>query len=302
MRGIVFLVLIALPFTACSKRPEPTARASTVIDAGAEPRSALALHPSGAASRALELSIQMAAGIDLGNHKEPERALPPVVTRLSLFAAPAAPGTATVTIEKVEVDGTSPDAKLLSDLMADLRACDPTGTRGTVAFDPSGRVDSVAIEPPPRAPSSIRQHVGNLSFALAQLAVPLPAAPIGPGARFSADREISLSGMTLQEESTWTLTKVEGTRATFHADVKLRGAPQLFDLPGLKKGSKCELVRADATGAGDLVIDLEPAVAPIAREGALDFRVAMEVHLADKDGKEQTMNSTIALKIGVKGG
>lgn len=266
------LLALGLSLAACSS-PAPTTAAApsstpaaaavdvpavsvTVSEAGAEPRAVLALAPGGEPQR---VTLTTAAGIvqRIGGQEPVDLSSPEV--SLPLTATTTA-GEPTDRVAVVLGTPTSPDAILADALVPEA------GSTADLEVAPSAAVTALAITPAPDALDTARSAVEQALRQAVQLAVALPADPVGVGARWTVSQQLDSLGLPLRQDVTATLTARDGDRVTLALALAQTPLANLWTVPG--GGGTFSVDSYPMQGTGEVTLDLG---APLPTAGELSL-------------------------------
>ncbi|MBY6366727.1 hypothetical protein HQ604_15580 [Rhodococcus corynebacterioides] len=219
-----------------------SASTTTLVDAGAEPRSVLTREVSDEPqSVTLVTSSSIGQKIDAAESQDfstPELTMP-------LEATASADGD-TTTVSMTLGAVTSPDAT--------LQAALPPTEGSTAGFTTSatGAVTALTIDPAPEARDIARSAVEQALSQAVYRAVPFPTEPIGVGARWTVTQQV-VSGIALTQTTTATLRSIDDGVAQI--DVEITQAPEspVWELPDNQGTLNIETFVM--TGGGSLTVD-----------------------------------------------
>jgi hypothetical protein len=284
--------LTALTLCACTPREEPPAPQALprllelgpaprpdrppvrLLEAGAEPRAALRYNPAPEGPRSLELTLEVTRWASAGGLEAPAVTLPPLRLRLGLEpSTPQEDGSLRLAFRLEEAEaGPRDDAPpaLLESVGADLAGL--KGLTGAWVVDPRGPAREGEVEPSAgTAFKLLRDEAEELRQQLLGLVVPLPAEPVGLGARWEARREIAWVWMRLgtethafrgQQTATYRLTGLDEERLQLELELT-RVFPSQALLGGQEIGPAAKLESMETRGSGRLRVNLA-ALLPIA--------------------------------------
>lgn len=191
-------------------------------------------------------------------------------------------------------DVTVADGEAAKDLRAALEELEAMS--GWHALDARGRV--LAAEVSAGGASAGMQPGGggtsNMSLNLTELAVALPAEPVGVGARWTVDRTLEgLMGMDMKQRITSTLTALDGDRATVVSTVVQAVEPGPIDLSAMSgqegaamaaMGMEMSITELTTTGEVTTVIQLDrPMPVDVTARMVVDSDMAMRGAGMDMD-------------------
>lgn len=136
--------------------------------------------------------------------------------------------------------------------------------RLAVAVDDRGRLGAITAHDDPAGASDATKD--ELVQRWLGLAVPLPAEPIGVGARWRVVTLLRTGGAVLKQTATYTLTAADASGLTVEVELVRVGEQQLIEVPGLPADVTAELIALRREVKGTLVVG--PG-SPLARTGHL---------------------------------
>lgn len=289
---------LAAAFLLCGCGEEhPDAPAPLVISRGAEPRRSIAFDPKPTPPRSFDLAIEMSTGVLVSDREATQRRVAPIHVALTMRPDPTISGRgeyAEFILGETTLTEEGADPDVLKNWKDDLKRMTPRGIKGRLEADSRGRVAKVELKAPKPAPNTVRQLLDSTKTVFELFCVPRCDEPVGLGAVLSDRREVSLSGMKVDLDATYTLVAVDDDRLTFDIAMKVRALPQLIELPSAKdRDSKAEVLTASGEGKGRVVVPID-RIGPL--EGTLSLPVEMEMRLR-YEGKERAMKSAIDLKL-----
>ncbi len=139
--------------------------------------------------------------------------------------------------------------------------------RLTVAIDPRGALGAITvIDDPIAATAAADDTHDELVQRWLGLAVPLPAEPIGVGARWRVVTLLRTGGAVVKQTATYRLAAIDGDAWTIAVELERVAEQQLIDVPGLPDSVTTELIALRRTVAGTVTI---AATSPLPRAGRL---------------------------------
>ncbi len=294
-RSIAVSVLVAA-FTGCSKS-DSDAIPPNVEKAGDGEKQEISITTPPAPSQKAELVVQMIIGVLSGAESQHDQRVAPVRLGIEFKPDPSGandPMRGAFEIVDSAIDGKDASPELYKQWKEDFGKFDPKGFKGSYTADAFGRILDADVTLPRSVPSTVRQLLQTVRSSFELFSIPRPSAAIGTGAVLRDRRVVTLSGMKLDLEGTYTLLASDEKELTFGADLTLNGHPQAIDLPSAKDDtSKAQLLSASATARGKIVVSRH-SIAPLT--GELHVPVEMEVGMVYQ-GKETRLKSTIDLTL-----
>lgn len=191
-------------------------------------------------------------------------------------------------VEVVEAvdDGVRYRFELTDTALTDTKDADPTlvkmagaglqksvGLRGTAVVDRLGVIREGKLEIPAGLDPNMRVMMESMKSSMEQLSSPLPAAPLGPGARWELRQTLAQAGVSLEQVTTYTLAETEKGARILKGDIRQNAGRQEVRLPNVEKA---ELVSLEATGKSELELSLEH-LAP--RSGTIEIESRSQFEL-----------------------
>lgn len=266
-----------------------------ILDAGAEPRAVVHYQPRSGATvtyenvsrSGLEMTMTLPDGSVMPMPMTDT--LPSIVTTLrNTVGAPLPNGIVPVRIEQLanRIDG--PAAPEVASAVQD--GLDKTrGLTFQLMVGADGRpvqMDIVGGGGDP-AMADLLQGIADQTFGRVDL---FPREPIGPGARWTSDYEMSMSGLDLRVTQTATARSISATAVDLDLVLSMSLGDGGLTLPGLPPGMVPEFTKFGGTGkgtyhvdlatlvsTGTLVMDIDAAM-KLAMPGAGQMSMTMAVH------------------------
>lgn len=290
-----FASLAALLLCGACGSDAPPAPPPEVLSRGEEPRQSIALDAVPLDPRSFDLAVEMAVSLMHGQQTEKNRHIAPIHVALQLHADPAISGRGNygeLIVGETTITEEGADPEVLKNWNDDLKRMTPRGIKARLEADSRGRMTKVDLKIPSPAPNTVTQLLQSVKSVFELFGVPRCDEPVGVGAQLRDQRRVTLSGMNLDLDATYTLRAIEANRLVFDTEMKFRALPQLIDLPSSKDpASKAELLSAGGVGTGRIVVPRD-RIGPL--EGKLSLPLTMEVRLL-YEGKESVMRSLIDL-------
>lgn len=263
-----------------------------LLEAGAEPRRELRLHPQTGDKHAFTMTLQ--ASMDMGTGQ--------------LMKIPAIQIISEITIQSVSPAGQIVTESLLREAeVADDPAAAPAmlasmktslhGMKGLViisTISSRGLPLASEIKLPPGASPQTRQSVEKIKEAMGQMFTFLPEEAVGAGAKWEAKQTFKSQGMVIGQTITSELISLEGDRLTLKNTFAQDAAHQKIANPAMPQ-MKGDLVKMTGTGTGDTTLDLSHAVPVlVTMDSASETDINMNV-----GGKNQPLNmkATMAVRL-----
>ncbi len=259
--------------TTASQAPEArgeapaAAQASTLqvklLEAGAEPRKMLRLHPKPGDKQTLSLTMKMVGETEVGGVETPPMKMPGIrMTLDSTVQKVSDNGDITYQIvmgdtSVIEEPGERPEvAEAMKAAFAGGKGLSGTGTVSSRGFG-----TGVEFKAPAGNPLT-RQFMDQMKELFTQLVIPVPEEAVGPGARWEVKMPIKAQGMTIDQTATYQLVSFDGERITIKSVMVQHAANQKVQNPAMP-GVKMNLTKMVGNGSAEWTFDLTH-VLPIA--------------------------------------
>ncbi|MCX4246851.1 DUF6263 family protein [Paraliomyxa miuraensis] len=263
---------------------------------GAEPLRPLRLHPAAGTRESMEMSVGMTMSMRNGAQDLPSIPVPTTKTRLSAVLEEVTAEEFTVrhavdAVEVVPVPGTPPQV-----LEQVRQSVEPLARyRAVVRMDPRGAVRGGQVELPRDVPALVHQTMQQMTQNLGQLAVPLPAEPVGVGASWTATHELEQNGMKLRQTGRYTLRALEGEHVTLDATIEQELLDPNVEAPGMM-GATARVSDFSSSGRGTLELDLDRLM-PTTVSLGIDLHMVMDVTVL---GQNQHMEMDMGMQMDMR--
>lgn len=143
------------------------------------------------------------------------------------------------------------------------------GTAFAAKLAPEGRIYDVQIDRTRPVPAALETQVAQLGKNFEQVAMQLPAAALGVGAKWTARKTIEQEGMKMTAVTTTEVTALDGPRVTYTSTTTLSAPAQTLE----QQGMKVEIKDIGGGGTSKGTIDLSRMT--MDGEVKLEFRGTM---------------------------
>jgi hypothetical protein len=279
--------------------PPPTVE---LLSPGAEPRRALryALTPGARERVVIELDMELAMA--LADAPSPPVQLPRMQMVLDLdieelASEEAADGVARYTFELSEARTLASDGVDPTVLRAIEQGLVQTiGTRGSAVVDARGVSRDTRIDIPAGAPPETRQMMETTAQQMEQLASPLPAEPVGEGARWEITQHLEQNGISIVQTSVMTLASLDGQTGRLEASIRQEAEPQVVQMPGAMAGARAELLELRSRGEGIIDFDLARLM-PVRGEMRSESETRLQLDVGGGEAQPMTMHMELGLSL-----
>ncbi len=270
----------------------------TLLNAGGEPRATLRIAPKVGQKQRVDMTMKLHLSTSVDGTAMPTEAAPPItmtmdctVTRVdpdgtmryefTLSAAGVAPG----------VEGAG-DAPAREKMAASLKSV--VGLQGFAESTSRGVVTSCDVKSPAGATPEMAAVVQNLRSSLAQMSLPLPEEPIGPGGQWKTDWSLNTGGVSMTQTAVYTLEGVQGRVA--RTSVKLTQNAGAQDIPSSNPKVRTKLKALSGMGEGYVNFGLDRPI-PLSSEVTMKATMSMDATSAGTTSTvEQTVDTAVTIK------
>jgi hypothetical protein len=134
----------------------------------------------------------------------------------------------------------------------------------------------------------LKQLLDGMRQSLHQLAAPMPAEPVGKGARWQTTMKPEMNGIRLDQVAVYELVEMSRSSIKLTVTMEQHAGQQKVT----RDGMTFELISLESKGSGDMSFDLAQLIAAPA---ALAMKSAMQM-----EAMGQKMDMKIDMKLGVK--
>lgn len=233
-----------------------------LLDPGAEPRTALRYKFQANRTEKMVIEMSMAMAMEIGGQKQPETQVPTTRMTMTIDSKEVSPeGDLHYEFELLQVDvlpkpGANPMmVNAMKQQMSNMQGLSGSGTVTSRGF-----YRDVEIKPPPGIDPQIRQSIDQMKQSMSQMSAPLPAEPVGRGARWQVTMPMEMPGMKLTQIATYTLSEIQGDKAKLDVTIKQSAPPQEIDTPGADPGMKVFLESLKSSGKGTVELQMTSLV------------------------------------------
>jgi hypothetical protein len=263
----------ALPATGATSS---SARQVKLLDAGAEPRKALRLHPEAGDKQTLTLTLTIGG--------QQASAKPSIKMTLdSNVKQVAENGNITYTLTWTDL-GVVEEPGSTSGMSAAAKAAFSAvkGLSGTGTVSSQGVTEGFKFSSPA---SAILQSIGGLQDLAGQLIIPLPAEAVGVGAKWEVKGPLKSQGMTMDQTATYELVSCTDDRLTIKESTVESAGAQRIQNPAMP-AVKVDLVKMSGHSATERTIDLAHLL-PLSGSGKSHTETSASMEI---NGQKRPMN------------
>jgi hypothetical protein len=270
-----------------------------LLQAGAEPRKVLRLHPNPGDKQTLRLTMKMAVETKMGEAQTPAMNLPAMTIAMDITVKDVSnEGDITYEVAMGETSvaeepGASPQiVKAMKSALAGVKGMSVTGTMSNHGFG-----KGTEFKAPPGADPQARLVMDQMKDSFAQVAAPLPEEAVGPGAKWEVKMPIKSRGMTVDQTATYELVSIEGEHLTTKSTIIQRAVNQKIDNP-IMSGMKVDLTKMTGKATSEFGLDLGK---PMPSAGTMDSHsdIAMGLNMGGQN-QSITMKMDLNLRLEAK--
>jgi hypothetical protein len=280
----------------------PASAASTpqakLLDAGAEPRKVLRLHPQPGDKQTLSLTIKISTDIQTGPMPNQSMKMPTIrMTRDTTVKSVSPDGDILYDLAMgnpdvaEEADANPQIAQLIKSAFSAFKGLSSSGTMSDRGF-----IKGTEMKTPAGSDPQFRWIVDQLRESFGRFLVLLPEEAVGPGARWEVKMPVKSQGMIIDQTTVCQLVSIEGDRVTVKDTIEQRASNQKIQNPAMP-GLVLNLTKMAGKGSDDMALDLTRLMP---REGTstLVSEVVMEMNVG---GQKNTMTMKTAMDFRFEG-
>jgi hypothetical protein len=265
-----------------------------LLEAGAEPRKVLRLHPKAGDKQTLGLTMKMAMETKVGE-MEGQAVKMPAMKLTMAVTVNGVSDNGEIAYEIVMGDASVSDEPGVMPQVAEAMKAAFAGVKGmsaTATMSSRGLSHGIEFKAPAGSDPQARQLMDQLKDSLSQLTTPLPEEAIGLGAKWEVKTPIKSQGMTMDQTTVSELASLEGDRLTTKNTISQHAANQKVQNPAMP-GLKMDLTKMAGKGTGERTIDLGKLL-PIAGTGEVRSETSMSL---DAGGQKQAMTMKMDMNV-----
>ncbi len=263
-----------------------------LIEAGAEPRKVLRLHPKPGDKQTLGMTMNMAMEMKMGESEIPPIKMPAIKMTMDATVKSVSPE-GDITYEMSMSDASvADDPNVMPQIAEALKSAfgGMKGTSGTGMISNRGVGKGTELKAPTGASPQVSQVMDQMRESFSTLSASLPEEAVGAGAKWEVQRQIKSQGMTLEQTAKYELLSVEGERFTAKSSIAQHASNQKIENPALP-GMKIDVSKMTGNGTCEIKTDLTKV---LPSEGTMNLRSDMSMAM-DMGGQKQAMNMKLDL-------
>ncbi len=268
-----------------------------LLDAGAEPRADLGYAIVRGPAPKLGMAMDMAVSVKSGGHSN-DAALPRMGMTLDGSAAEtnaAGEWKILASLVGITVDGKGAQAEQMAAAMRP-QIESMKGLSINYWLSPKGRVRDVKVELPKGFPAAAQALVAGLNQSFESMVAPLPAEPVGLGAKWQVLSRMAASGADLLQSATYTLKARDGAHATLDVTTTQLAASDTIKALGSPGGASTRVKAFSSGGTGTTKIDTTSVVP---ESGTTTMKTGMTVVVTQgaEPGEESTVETRTSVTL-----
>ena len=250
-----------------------------LVQAGAEPRRVLRLHPQAGEKQSVSMTLKMTMDLKMGDMQSQAMKMPGMQMAMDATVKTVSENGdidydfAMGDVSVMDEPGALPQVvDAIKSSLSGLKGIAGTGKLSNRGFN-KGTEMKLAADAAPQ----LRQMMDQMKESFSTLAAPLPEEPIGPGAKWEASMPIKSQGMTIQQSATYELVSIDGEHLVIRSTIVQHAENQKIENPSMP-GVKVDLTKMSGRGTGDRTCDLGlilPSTAAIEYHSDLSMAVNM---------------------------
>ena len=271
----------------------------TLIEPGALPRAELRYALAKGTTSKMVMAMDMSMAVKVQGKTPPPTQMP----RMSLGMSAAAADLNDAGEIKIDTELTTvsvdPSGEQQEQMARALRPQLEAMKGVSVAYwvNPKGYVHDVKLGIPPGMPLPAQQMLKGMTRSFESISTPLPAEPVGVGAKWQVISRIASDGADLLQSAVYTLKARDGHRITLDVVLLQLVASDTIKTAQMPKGVSAKVMAMKSGGSGSTRLNLT-SISP--EDGAMTLKTAMDiiVHGAGPGGSdESSVETTITMKI-----
>ena len=270
------------------------AQTLTLLEPGTVDLKLLRIQPTVGTKGTLSSTITMESTAFFGENEMPMATIPPITIVIDTEVTANDGDTFTTDFEYKSVEvGDVAGALGVSEAnieMLKATTAQIVGLKGETKFTNRGFLVDSSFDLMEDASKGIQDLAGNMENALAQVAAPFPAEPVGVGARWKVESQVEHNGINVTQVAVYILKSHHLGRAVMEFEVTQSAAEQKLKTPQ----GDATLKSMSSTGKGTTTISFS---APLPKKAATDATVLIKMNM-DMGG--QTVEMDMTTKTGIK--
>jgi hypothetical protein len=268
-----------------------------LLDPGADPRADLSYALTKGSAQKMVMAMDMAVGVKAKGQTMPQTPMPRMTMTFDNTAADKNPAgefkiDSRLTSATVDPNGGQQE-QMARALRPQIEAMKGLGMVYWV--NPKGHVRDVKLEVPAGVPPSAQQIMNGMSQSFESMVTPLPAEPVGVGARWQVVNRISNGGADILQSAIYTLKSRTGAKAVLDVALVQLAASDTIHTAQMPAGMSAKIKTFSSSGSGSTQVDTK-SVAP--EGGTIALKTSMEITVqGGGSGEESTVDTATTVTI-----
>ncbi len=278
-------VLLSLALASPAAAVDPTVK---LLEAGQGKKSELRLAPTVGTKSSSTMTMDMSMEMAFGGQTMPAQAVPQMLFAIETEVNEVRKDEFTFTFKYAKADigeSTSLPPQAVESMREVIKQLE--GLEGHSTMTTRGFVKDGSFVPAEGAGPEIQEMAANMEKQLNQLAAPLPAEPVGVGAKWQVDSVVTDNGMKIDQTAVYTLQRREGNRVELAVAITQSAKDQTVKTP--QGDAKLSTLSTSGTGTSSLDLTL---LLPIEAKSDTQSDVSMNM---DMGGSPVAMDMKTAI-------
>lgn len=253
--ALLLAALLAFGLTSIPEFAQATDPIVTVTEAGKGKKQTLRFTPKKGLKESMVMNIDMSMEMAMGGQDMPAQDLPTMTMVMDTeINDVTADGTFTYTFEFTKMDvGASETLPPSAVEQMKAKLGEMVGMEGHATMTSRGFSRDGDFVLPEGASKDIQDTLDSMTQSMDQMVAPLPEEPVGVGAKWTVQSQVSSNGMKIDQTANYELLAFDGSVLKLKVEIVQAAPVQTVDLGA--QGS-FELVRYTGSGAGTTSLDL----------------------------------------------
>jgi len=261
-----------------------------LLEAGAEPRKVLRLHPKPGDQQTVALAIKLAINLKMGEVLDRKMKVPEMTMTMNVTVKDVSTA-GDINYEIVIGEGTvAEDAEVMPQISEGMKAAlaNIKGLSATGTMSNRGLNKALDFKAPENADPQTRQAVEQAKQALVSIATPLPAEPVGIGAKWQVKMPFQSQGVKMDQTVIYELTSSDEESLATKNTITQSAPKQKVQNPAMP-ALKFDLGKMEGQGTGETTLGLS-SLMPQAATANIHSDMMMEMNA---EGQKQTLTMKV---------
>ena len=268
-----------------------------LLEPGAEPRAdlgyAIAKGPAPKLGMAMDMAVSVKAGGQVNNAALPRMGM--TLDGSTGETNAAGEWKILASLVDISIEGKGPQAEQMAAAMRPQIAA-MKGLGINYWLNPKGRVRDVKIELPKGFPPAAQALVEGLNQSFESMVAPLPAEPVGLGAKWQVISRMAASGADLLQSATYTLKARDGVKATLDVVTTQISASDTIKALGSPSGAVTRVKSFSSGGTGTTKVDTT-SVVPESGTTTMKTGMTVVVEQAGEPGEQSAVETRTSVTL-----